>query len=760
MEDISLVNKKIKLMELFSGIGGFSKGFVDAGYEIETHWFSEIDRHAIANYKYNFPNAEYIGSVTDVRGGAYSADVITFGSPCQDFSLAGKRLGMGGERSSLVSEAIRIISECRPGVFIWENVKGAFSSNSGADFWGIISAFADIGGYRLEWQLLNTSWFLPQNRERIYLVGHLAGRSGVGVFPIGDGNKLYSDKSDEQGLQQNAQSLTATSYEKWRGNFVNETTIVGELNSSQDGKVFSVEGDSQTLSAGHGNVPKILNKGRGFNKGSEKEIVGSITKNSFEQNNFVKQVNASLESGDQQPYQQNRIYDESGIAPALMKDKSDLLILGNLKGEDGHNVNNVYGIDGIAPTVRENHGKVTPICVAQRGRNPENPSDRTVGAHTEQRLEANSQGTTNTLTGVQKDNLIVTHYGHKNKDAKVSKISPTLKAQSQSHGHEPMVTNTNMAGVSYEHDYAGTIRSNASANYQTVNNIRRLTEIECERLQGFPDDEKTCIFTVWKDCYIENQNKTASAETQNHRSQKSVGRVEKKDSKGNVSSASLNLNIKNQQIKKLVLVSVLLHCEARTVEIHSQGKLLLSASNVGAKNSSVPQIQIENFAQLLVDINLIVAKITTCGKEDCQQNDKSPIQVLNGNLHVNLFGKEMTQLVNSVKSDTLTTKKPTKSITSVHSEINCFEQKLPTSFYCVMDAIRSFIPEKTLNENSFQIEIKINHGWTKFGNYDGVVKQIPKTQRYKLCGNAVTVAVVEAIAKRLKLQTKTKKQLR
>ena len=69
-------------------------------------------------------------------------------------------------------EAIRLINECRPSVFIWENVKGTFSSNAGADFWAIIQAFTNIGGYRQEWQLCNTSWILPQNRERVYLVGY------------------------------------------------------------------------------------------------------------------------------------------------------------------------------------------------------------------------------------------------------------------------------------------------------------------------------------------------------------------------------------------------------------------------------------------------------------------------------------------------------------------------------------------------------------------------------------------------------------
>ena len=175
---------KINHLDLFSGIGGFHLGFEKAGFEVNSY-FSEIDKYAIDVYKNNFKNSKYVGSVTDVRAEQLPRiDAITFGSPCQDFSLAGKRKGMGGDRSSLITEAIRLIDECRPRFFIWENVKGTFSSNNGEDFWAIIQAFTNIGGYRLEWQLLNTKWFLPQNRERIYLVGYLGDGSGGQVFPI------------------------------------------------------------------------------------------------------------------------------------------------------------------------------------------------------------------------------------------------------------------------------------------------------------------------------------------------------------------------------------------------------------------------------------------------------------------------------------------------------------------------------------------------------------------------------------------------
>ena len=197
--------KKITLLDLFSGIGGFHLGLKKAGFKIKSY-NSEIDKYAIDCYKYNFKDSKYVGSVKDVSGSQLPRiNGITFGSPCQDFSIAGDRKGMDGERSSLIIEAIRLIKECRPDFFIWENVKGTYSSNSGEDFAAILQAFTNVGGYRLEWQLLNTSWFLPQNRERIYLVGCLGEGSGQEIFPI-----EKNDQKTKQLQRQQAHDNTIT----------------------------------------------------------------------------------------------------------------------------------------------------------------------------------------------------------------------------------------------------------------------------------------------------------------------------------------------------------------------------------------------------------------------------------------------------------------------------------------------------------------------------------------------------------------------
>jgi DNA (cytosine-5)-methyltransferase 1 len=250
--------KKINLLDLFSGIGGFHLGLERAGFKVSS-FNSEIDKYAIEVYKHNFKQSKYVGSVTDVRGSELPRiDAITFGSPCQDFSLAGNRKGMAGERSSLILEAIRLIQECRPRFFVWENVKGTFSSNNREDFAAILQAFANIGGYRLEWQLLNTKWFLPQSRERVYLVGYTPKGSRGQIFPI---TESAFDTQRLAGEREESACIT-TSYHKGM-NYDNQLIAASrgrnpnDLNDRQAGSPMqqrleiNKEGISNTLTSVH-----------------------------------------------------------------------------------------------------------------------------------------------------------------------------------------------------------------------------------------------------------------------------------------------------------------------------------------------------------------------------------------------------------------------------------------------------------------------------------------------------------------------------
>lgn len=140
----------LKLGSLFDGAGGFP--FAAQQYGIEPVWASEIEPFPIAVTRKRFPQMQHLGDVGKINGAEIDpVDIITFGSPCQDLSVAGKRAGLEGERSGLFMEAIRIIKEMRrstngryPTIAIWENVPGAYSSNKGEDFRAVLEAFCKV----------------------------------------------------------------------------------------------------------------------------------------------------------------------------------------------------------------------------------------------------------------------------------------------------------------------------------------------------------------------------------------------------------------------------------------------------------------------------------------------------------------------------------------------------------------------------------------------------------------------------------------
>ncbi len=181
----------LKFIDFFAGIGGFRRGMEMAGHQCVGH--CEWDKFAHTSYEaiHEIREDEWFGKdIREVRASELpGADVWCFGFPCQDISVAGKQLGFDGKRSSLFFTVTRLIrdtkEEDRPKYLFIENVKNLFSVNGGTDFLKLLIELDEIG-YDAEWQLLNTKNFgLPQNRERVFVIGHLRGRSGRKVFPIG-----------------------------------------------------------------------------------------------------------------------------------------------------------------------------------------------------------------------------------------------------------------------------------------------------------------------------------------------------------------------------------------------------------------------------------------------------------------------------------------------------------------------------------------------------------------------------------------------
>lgn len=230
----------MKFIDFFAGIGGFRRGLELAGHECVG--FCEWDKYATASYtsmhlitdkqraylntltlkqrqkeilKDEYRNGEWYSSdirTVDARS-LPEADCWTFGAPCQDFSVAGKRAGLDGDRSSLVREIFRLLEEQeekdRPEWIIYENVKGMLSSNRGLDYLSILSEM-DRLGYDIEWQNINSKWFVPQNRERIYTIGHLRRYGYKKILPVTgtDGENSVSIIAHRDGYRRNTQPFS------------------------------------------------------------------------------------------------------------------------------------------------------------------------------------------------------------------------------------------------------------------------------------------------------------------------------------------------------------------------------------------------------------------------------------------------------------------------------------------------------------------------------------------------------------------------
>jgi DNA (cytosine-5)-methyltransferase 1 len=223
------MSEQLTLGSLFDGSGGFPLGGLICG--IKPLWASEIEPFPIRVTTKRLPNMKHYGDVSRINGAEVPpVDVLTFGSPCQNLSVAGKREGLNGDRSSLFFEAVRIVKEMReatngrkPRYIVWENVPGAFSSNGGDDFRAVLqeivgikdrdavipgpprkgnkSVWSDAGlimgdGYSVAWRVLDAQfWGVAQRRRRIYLVGDLEGeRAGEILF-------------EREGLPRNVEAL-------------------------------------------------------------------------------------------------------------------------------------------------------------------------------------------------------------------------------------------------------------------------------------------------------------------------------------------------------------------------------------------------------------------------------------------------------------------------------------------------------------------------------------------------------------------------
>ena len=318
-------SEQVRLATLFSGIGAPEFAAREVFSEAKTIFACEIDKFARQSYLANHEApAVFYEDVCNLDARAYAGqiDILVGGSPCQDFSIAGQRAGEDGERGNLIWQFYRIVSEARPSVFVYENVKGFLSINGGKSYQRFLDALRGLG-YYCHAEILNTKDYgIPQNRERLYIVGFLnadeyyafsyAPKQALG---LNLGDMLDREVEEKYFLSDRFLALFRSKNPKFNGafrpkdaneNIANTLTtnqghrrtdafikVAGELDIPtfrRARQIYGTDGVSPTLLTAKNNqeTPKVIQRSRGFNKGAEFELCHTISSNSFEQNNLLK----------------------------------------------------------------------------------------------------------------------------------------------------------------------------------------------------------------------------------------------------------------------------------------------------------------------------------------------------------------------------------------------------------------------------------------------------------------------------------------
>ena len=426
----------LRLIELFAGIGSQTQALTNIGIAHKVVAISEIDKYAIQSYEAMHGKANNLGDIHKI-GELPDADLWTYSFPCQDISVAGKGAGIKeGTRSGLLFEVerlLRVAAEKRtlPKYLLLENVKNLVSKKFKADFDKWLDFLSELG-YTNYWKVLNAKDYgIPQNRERVFCVS-IRGEHEPFVFPKPKEltirlRDLIDEKVDEKF-------------------YLKESTIRSILHSTFNSRRDSIrpsDGLANTLLARDWRGPQCVQVGEVV--GEKWDKMHDISKRVYEPNGIAPTVhcqqggNTELKIaedfvlGGLQKHQTPRT---DGVSPTLTEamgkggGQTPIIIdtaepkerfykqafetLKENECEVGDTIdafNKKVNKSGVCPTLTTRpegfKTAILPVVGAMRGRNPEDPSDRTPGVPTEQRLEINEKGLCNALTTVQKDNLVI-----------------------------------------------------------------------------------------------------------------------------------------------------------------------------------------------------------------------------------------------------------------------------------------------------------------------------------------------------------------
>ncbi|SVA22392.1 uncharacterized protein METZ01_LOCUS75246 [marine metagenome] len=455
----------MKFFDLFAGIGGFRLGMERNGHECIGS--CEIDQYARQIYARNFGHEPEYKDATKLNPKELpDFQCLCAGFPCQSFSLAGQRGGFEDTRGTLFFEIIRIIREKQPSVLFLENVKGLLSHDKGKTYRTILTTLDEVG-YDTSFQLINSKYFLPQNRDRIFIIGHLRGKSRREILPLGEisegddrtpknGNKIELEAKHINMTKHNgsrvyskdgiAPSVMAGEGSGTRIKIAEPKTGLYAIGSTQ--KHTAVMKDlsptlTEAMGKGGGHVPMVTRIKIAEPKSIQR--CGDRDKKTYS----IKDISHCLNANPMSDYQ-NKI-----IEPKIKQ-------IGKIhKGQSGV----VYSIDGIATT----------ICGCGGG------SGAKTGLYAEPKLKKVG---------------IIGKGGQGMRVYSIDGIASNLNALSGGMGAKTgLYLDRNDMNIPKPDDISRTVRvggrgSTDRHSWDIIDDntrVRRLTPTECERLQGFPD---------------------------------------------------------------------------------------------------------------------------------------------------------------------------------------------------------------------------------------------------------------------------------
>ena len=522
-------NKNLTLGSLFDGSGGFPLGGLISG--ITPIWSSEIEPFPIRVTTKRLPQVKHYGDISKMNGAEIEpVDIITFGSPCQDMSIAGKRDGLGGSKSSLFYEAVRIIKEMRcktngqkPRFIVWENVPGAFSSNKGEDFRAVLEEVCKIkdesvsvpkpnkwnragkimgDGYSVAWRQFDAQfWGVPQRRKRIYLVADFADWCAGKILFESEGLSGYS-KESIQSWQSSASAFGEGTQDAGIGlmfeNHGQDARYTGPLDVSQTVlSTYGTGGNNQPFVVETPKTLKIRSGCEGGGKGPLIQENKSATLGTNNDQTLFQPVAYGICSKDSNSMKSTN--PNSGFYEA----DTSRTIDGN-GGNPGCNQGGIAVIEGngTRPSHKGDGYKESDVMYTLNA--TEQHAVAFADIHATLSANDGPKGPSSQMMGNPHENFVgEPAYGigrpamNQGYNAKFSfqieeEVEPTIVAAGASGVAHPVYSSSKASFfTSAEEEMANTLVATDYKDPPIVNEpryiVRRLTPTECARLQGFPD---------------------------------------------------------------------------------------------------------------------------------------------------------------------------------------------------------------------------------------------------------------------------------